>query len=43
MSTFIAAAVQWSPVVHDPNRGAEKASEAIAEAAAAGEGDKQRG
>ncbi len=33
MSKFIAAAVQWSPVVHDPERGAEKACDAIAAAA----------
>ncbi len=33
MSTFIAAAVQWHPVVHDPVKGAEKACQAIAEAA----------
>ena len=36
MSKFIAAAVQWTPVVHDAKRGAQKACEAIAEAAGKG-------
>ena len=36
MEKFIAAAVQWHPVVHDPLRGAEKGCEAIAEAAGRG-------
>ncbi len=36
MKKFIAAAVQWHPVVHDPRRGAEKACQAITEAAGKG-------
>ena len=36
MSKFVAAAIQWKPVVHDPKAGAAKACEAIAEAANAG-------
>ncbi len=36
MSKFVAAAVQWAPVVHDAAAGAEKACEAIAEAAKKG-------
>ena len=38
MDKYVAAAVQWAPVVHDPVRGAAKAADAIAEAA--GEGAK---
>lgn len=33
---FVAAAVQWTPCVHDPVAGADKAAKAIAEAAALG-------
>lgn len=33
---FIAAAIQWAPCVHDPVAGAEKAAQAIAEAAGMG-------
>jgi nitrilase len=36
MEKIIAAAVQWTPVVHDPVRGAAKAAKAIAEAAGEG-------
>ena len=36
MDKYLAAAVQWPPTVHDPRAGAEKACQAIAEAAAEG-------
>ena len=36
IAPYIAAAVQWTPCVHDPKAGAQKAARAIAEAAGKG-------
>lgn len=36
IAPYVAASVQWAPCVHDPRAGAQKAAEAIAEAAANG-------
>jgi nitrilase len=36
LATFIAAAVQWAPSVHDAEAGAQRASQAIAQAAKSG-------